>query len=140
MAAYFLALVPNPRRPIAWPWVFGAVVMLAHLAAAFHLVHHWSHAEAELDTARQTEELLGISVGAGLWVNYIFVLTWLIDAAWLLFARESYLRRPRWLTVTIQGFLGFIVFNATVVFGKGPLRWIAALAMTVLGFSAMKKH
>lgn len=36
---------------------------------------------------------------------------------------DSYRRRPLWVAVAWHAFLFFIVFNATVVFASGFVRW-----------------
>ncbi len=54
------------------------------------------------------------------------VLGWVIDVIWWWGWPEAYRRRPRLLTAIWHGFLIFIFFNATVVFGTGLLRWIGA--------------
>ena len=61
-------------------WLLGSFFSLLHAMAAMIFYHHGSHALAAADTARQTQALLGISVGAGIYFNYAFVLIWLVDA------------------------------------------------------------
>ena len=50
-ALYFAALIAPPQSP--WRrrlWTAGWLVYLGHVAAAFHFVHHWSHADAAIGT------------------------------------------------------------------------------------------
>lgn len=108
--------------------------MLAHVSAAFHYVHHWSHTTASLATARDTAAVTGLDWGGGLYLNYLFVLIWLADTGWWCRDPVLYQRRPAAIEWGVQGFLGFIVFNATVVFKAGPVRWAGiAASLLVLG-------
>lgn len=122
-------------------WTIGCLLMLAHLAAAFHFVHGWSHWHAYEDTARQTEELLGWPVGEGVYFNYVFVALWTLDTvAWWRRGAVSHLRGPRWWHWPVQAYLLFMVFNATVVFGHGWLRFVAAAAFAVIFFTALYEN
>jgi hypothetical protein len=114
-------------------WGIGWVTMLVHTAAAFHIGHGWSHAEA----FRHTEETAG--VGEGIFVNYLVVLVWGVDAAWFVGFPSSYTRRPRWVGWVVHGFLAFIVFNATVIYGREFARWMGLITFTVLGWCLMRR-
>jgi len=105
-------------------WTVGCVSILIHVACAFHYYHNWSHAAAYRETARQTAELTGFDWGGGLFINYALVAGWIIDLIWWRRGLDAYRNRPTWLAAIWQGFLIFIIFNATVVFKTGPLRWI----------------
>jgi len=105
-------------------WTVSCIGLLIHVILAFHYYHGWSQESAYRETARQTAEVFGFDWGGGLFINYAFISAWVLDVAWWWLWRDSYRRRPRLLTITWQGFLLFIFFNATVVFVAGPLRWI----------------
>jgi hypothetical protein len=106
-------------------WTVGSISIIAHAGAAYHFYHNWSHAAAYRETARQTAEVIGLDWGGGLFINYALVIGWVIDVVlWRLRGLDAYRNRPRWLAAAWQGFLLFIIFNATVVFKTGPLRWI----------------
>jgi hypothetical protein len=113
-------------------WTAAYVAFLLHLVAAFHFVHDWSHRSAFEETARRTYDALGMEVGEGVYVNYLYTLIWGIDVAWWWLNSSSYRLRPRWIEWSIQAFLGFIVFNSTVVFGHGPIRWIGCMACLMI--------
>jgi hypothetical protein len=102
----------------------GCVSLLAHVACAYHFYHNWSQAAAYRETARQTAEVTGLDWGGGLFINYALVIGWVVDVAWWWRGLDAYRNRPRWLVAAWQGFLIFMIFNATVVFKTGPLRWI----------------
>lgn len=112
-------------------WTLGCAFYLAHAAAAFHFYHAWSHAAAVADTERQTAALLGTGYGAGVWFNYAFTAVWVADAArrWLGWVW------PQWAAVAVQGFMGFMFFNATVVFATGVTRWLGVLAAAGLALN-----
>ena len=113
-------------------WSAGFVVFAVHMAAAFQLEHHWSHADAYAATARKTALLTGLDWGGGLYANYVLAALWLVDVLWWLVRPRSYLRRPVAIEGAVQGYFAFLWFNATVVFGHGPIRPIGAVAFAVL--------
>jgi hypothetical protein len=112
-------------------WTMGCLAYLAHVAAAFHFAHAWSHARAYEHTAQRTWELTGWRWGGGLYVNYLFTLLWVGDAAWWWAGAASYRARPAWIGAALHACMLFVAFNATVVFGAGVIRW-CGLAATLL--------
>lgn len=95
-------------------------------------VHEWSHERALEDTAQQTDELLGIRVGFGVYFNYLFVSLWLADAFWLLVFPASYFARtPNW-NRWIYGYLIFIAINGAIVFESGLIRWVSLVLLVML--------
>ena len=113
-------------------WTAGCLAYLLHVVCAFGFFHHWSHAEAFDSTARQTAEVVGLNSGVGLYVNYAFTLVWTADVCWWWVSPKRYLARPRFIEWTVQGFMGFIAFNATVVFASGFTRWFGVAACLLL--------
>jgi hypothetical protein len=112
-------------------WTVGGIAFLLHVVFAFDAFHHWSHVHAVAETARQTDEVVGWNWGGGLYVNYAFVGLWLLDLGWWWYDPAGYEARPRWIGYGVQGFFAFILFNATVVFKAGWLRF-AGIAAAVL--------
>lgn len=106
-------------------WTIGCIALIAHFICAFHFYHDWSHESAYRETARQTEEVVALNWGGGLFINYALLIAWLVDIGWWwLGGITSYFNR-RWLLVfTWHAFLIFIIFNATVVFKSGIVRWV----------------
>jgi hypothetical protein len=119
-------------------WTAGCAVFLAHVACAFQFVHHWSHSAAYDATARETFEVFGWNWGGGLYANDAFTFIWVLDTAWWWGGLDVYEARPRWLEWFVQAFLAFMAFNATVVFGHGPARWLGIAASAGLGFLLMR--
>jgi hypothetical protein len=104
-------------------WSAGGGLLLAHFASAFHLRHHWSHAAAVADTARQMRDLTGLEWGGGVWFNYAFTLLWAADViAWWGWT-SPWQRATNWLLFTRLFFL-FMWLNAAFVFVRGPARWV----------------
>jgi hypothetical protein len=105
----------------------GALAYLAHVACAFHFQHQWSHAQALIDTARQTAAVTGWNWGGGLWVNYAFSLVWITHSTALLFQRP--LSSSMEWGVRIVFF--FMIFNGAVIFARPSVR-LAGVAFCVL--------
>ena len=110
-----------------WAWTCGCACFLAHVVSAFGFYHGWSHTAAYHETARQTAEATGFHWGGGIFLNYLFAVAWFADVLWWWCAPENFARRSPRLTAAWQGFFFFMVFNGTVVFGKGPVRWFGVL-------------
>jgi hypothetical protein len=133
LAADILIADPTKRdRWARWTWTVGCTVYLMHVAFAFQFLHHWSHAAAVEHTARRTFEVTGSEFGAGIYVNYAFTVLWVADVA--LWWRRSLTGKPiaplyYWL---MQAIFGFMMFNATVVFGPAFWKWVAAAALVAI--------
>jgi len=147
LLAYFAVAIRPARQlhdpafaRIRWLWTIGCVCYLVHVIAAFHFDHHWNHAEAEAHTAQQTASVVGWRFGAGIWFNHLFTLLWLGDLVWMWVQPKRWFERPRALSVAWQGFFFFIVFNATVVFEDGPVRWLGLLGCFVVLFRWWKER
>lgn len=109
-------------------WTAGFVFYLTHVCLAFEFFYERSHTFAYRETARQTQELFGVNSGAGLYLNYVFTLIWFADVLWWWQDLALYRQRPRWASNVIHGFLAFMFFNATAVFGRGTVRWAGIVA------------
>lgn len=120
-------------------WLLGSFFSLLHIMAAMSFYHQWSHWLALEDTARQTQSLLGVRVGIGIYFNYAFALVWLADAMWWIGLPKSYESRSRWITGIVYGFLIFIAINGTIVFASGAVRWVSIAAVVVLLVLACQK-
>jgi hypothetical protein len=116
-------------RPPAWAWwafTTGLVLAIVHTVVAFDLVHQWVHADALRATAAQTQAVLGVSAGWGLYVNYVFLAVWLGDAWYWRVAPDHV--RPRALVWSLRAFYAIVIFNGAVVFAAG-LRRIAGVLL-----------
>ncbi len=113
-------------------WTAGMLLAMLHVAAAFQFRHGWSQESAFRETARQTEELLGIRFGGGLYVNYAFLAVWLGDVTWWWLRPASFEGRPRSLDAAIRLFLLFMFVNGAIVFANGPVRLLGGAAVLAL--------
>ena len=121
-------------------WLAGAICVLLHSVGALISFHHGSHEAAFNSTAKQTEELLGIAVGAGLYVNYGFALVWMGDALFRIAKPVQYLTLPNRYRSLVHGFLLFIAFNGTVVFKDGWIRWLGLTAGAFLVWLGLLRY
>jgi hypothetical protein len=115
-----------------WAWTVGCAIYLLHVVFAFQFLHHWSHAAAVEHAARRTFEVVGFEFGGGIYVNYLFTLFWVADVAlwwrWSL-AGKSVAPLYYW---TVQAIFGFMMLNATVVFGPAFWKWVAGLTLVAI--------
>jgi hypothetical protein len=127
------ALLVRFRELARWAWALGAAAVCVHVATAFDQVHGWSHSAA----VRHVEAVSGF--GPGLFVSYAFTLLWAADAAWWVVAPASYDARPAGLDRAVHGFLAFVVFNGTVVYEAGFIRWAGVVMFAALGALAARR-
>lgn len=113
-------------------WFSGAICALCHSIGALFAFHEGSHEAAFKSTAKQTEDMLGFSFGIGLYVNYLFVLIWLLDALFRFIKPDVYSKLGAYFHWTVYGFLSFIAINGTVVFKDGWIRWLTLAAIAGL--------
>ncbi len=129
----------GPRLP---GWVHaanatGLALCVVHIAIAMGSVHGWRHAAAIDATAIQTESVYGLRWGGGVFVNYLFVIVWALEAWWRTRTRAfSESRFARWL---LRTFYAVIVFNAAVVFARGSMR-MAGFVLVVALVLAWRPH
>jgi hypothetical protein len=133
-AAWMLCIPPAAwrsgapaTRGVRLLWTCTWLIYCAHVALAFHQVHHWSHAEA----VRSVEEQSGF--GEGIFASYFFTLLWTIDVIWWWLSSATYARRPQALGWTIHAFMAFIIFNGAAIFASGPARWLGVAIFALLG-------
>ena len=144
LIAYLLAVVcwVAGRRDEVYRvlWTVGCTFLWAHALCAFHFYHGWSHADAVRLTAEQTKAVIGYEYGNGIWYSYLLLLIWMIDvvrlwrigipkpsaAASETETNESVCRSSWFWPVfsyCVHAYAFFILFNGTVVFEEGAVRW-----------------
>ncbi len=124
-------------RLARWCWTLAWLTYLVHLVMAFHFYHHWSHADA----IRHTEAVSGF--GRGIYVSHFFTLVWSLDAIGWWLRPERYATRSPWIDRLLHGFMVFIVFNATVVYESGLIRWAGLaglLGLALLGCQRIRRR
>src|SRR5262245_28611955 len=114
-----------------WIWTIGCVLFVGHVVCAFQFFHHWSHTAAWRATADETERLMGIAFGDGIFASYLFLVVWVLDVVWLWTCGSppvaaatdatsvpspagSFGQTPIW-RVLVHIFLLFIAFNGAIV-------------------------
>ncbi len=127
---------PKRRWPVAVYGV-GAALALAHYLAAFGWHYDWSHAQAVLATAEHTERVFGLDWGGGVWVNYAFLGTWVVELSWR--ARRGEIRQPavRW---GLRAFYLIVIANGAVVFVAWPLQLVGGMLVAGLLWSWCPKR
>ncbi len=123
------------RPPATWArpiWLLGALVHLAHVAAAFAIHHDWSHAAAYAHTAARTDALVGLDWGGGLWVNYAFLAVWVGEGLWWQLGRTHYEGRPRGWSLAVRAAFLFMIANGAVLFVEGPRRLLGVGVLVAL--------
>ena len=126
------AIGPAPRPP---GWVHaanatGLALCVIHIALAMGSVHGWRHAAAIEATAIQTESVYGLRWGGGVFVNYLFVIVWALEAWGRTRTRAfSESRFARWL---LRTFYAVVVVNAAVVFARGSMRMTGFVLVVAL--------
>src|SRR5262245_23715451 len=128
------ALLLLEQRLLArWTWTLACAAYLGHVATAFDKVHGWSHAAA----VRHVEAMSGF--GSGLFVSYAFSVLWVADVAWWWVDRPGYDRRLVWLDWLVHLFMAVVVFNGTVVYESGFIRWAGAVLFVALGALTVRR-
>lgn len=110
----------------------GFAAFLAHVALAFHFYHHWSHAAAYADTARQTKHYFGLDWGGGLFFNYLFLLFWAGQAVSSWTSAVEVPRKIGPLGWLMRGFVLLMTLNGAVIFAHGTVRWFGLLLNLIL--------
>jgi hypothetical protein len=118
---------------VAWRiWALGALLAAVHIPIAFAARYQWSHLAAEQETARRTAEMFGVYWAGGVFVNYLFIAAWLVEAWWWRARPAGYARRPAWLVWPLRAFYLVIIVNAAVVFASPIGRWPGAVLVAAL--------
>jgi hypothetical protein len=128
-------LVADPwrrERMARLVWTAGCFLFLFHLACAFQFLHNWSHAAAMDHVARRTYEVIGVSWGGGIYVNYAFALLWVVDVVWWWLRAAQGQPTPAAYYWAVQAIFAFIFLNATAVFGPPFWKWIVAATLILL--------
>jgi hypothetical protein len=71
--------------------------------------------------------------GPGIFLSHLFTLVWTLDVARWWLRPDGYAGRPAWVGRLLHGFMAFMIFNATVVYGTGSIRWAGAALLGGLG-------
>ena len=133
-----LVVSASGKRSASWPsvarwiWTLGCGLFVIHVACAFHFYHDWSHAAAFEKTASETEDLLGVRFGEGIYFSYLFLVLWVADVAWSWLRPLSAAPQASWPRIALHAYLFFIAFNGAIVFESGPTRWVGIVVCLLL--------
>ncbi len=127
-------------RTTASLWLVGALLSLCHSLGSLATFHHGSQSMAIEATAQQTQELIGIRVGAGHFVNYAFDLVWLADAMVRMISPAIYSKLPKGYRYGTNGFLIFMAINGAIVFQSGWIRAIGLACVTMLLLLSLQRR
>lgn len=110
----------------------GAILLAVHIVLAMAVRHGWSMTSALETTARQTSDILGVSWGGGVYVNYLFAAVWIAELfVWRQWP-EGYAARPGRIRWPLRAFYFVIIVSAAVIFATGWRRWMGAAIVAVL--------
>jgi hypothetical protein len=131
------ATTANPGL-LRWSWTLATACHVIHVLLAFAWFHQWDHKAAMQHTAERTAAVTGFHWSGGIWFNHLFTLMAVGETAlWWIAPGRILARSPRWNRL-IYGFFAFMIFNAGVVFVRGPLRWPGLAGFVVLFFLMMR--
>ena len=115
----------------AWPWrcwAAGIVLCAIHFALVFEIRHDWSQASAMEATAVQAARVYGLAWGGGVFVNYLFLAVWILDAAaWRVAPGRA---RSPLLQWALRAFYFIVILNGAVIFAAGARR---VLGVVIVG-------
>jgi hypothetical protein len=114
-------------RLARWLWTLSWAAYLVHLGMAFHHYHGWSHAAA----VEHVQKASGF--GPGIYVSHLFTLLWSADVVWWWLRPRGYTGRWPWFGRVLHAFMLFVIFNGTVVYEDGPIRWAGVALFVLLG-------
>ncbi|MCA8996517.1 MAG: hypothetical protein KDA80_06025 [Planctomycetaceae bacterium] len=114
-------------------WTLAWLAFLIHVAAAFHVVHGWSHAAAFADTAERTNAMVGINWGGGLYFNDLMVLLWTYDILRIRRTKKTGCWPIKTFDIAWHIFAAFLWVNAAIVFAPPQGRWLGLIGFGILG-------
>jgi hypothetical protein len=136
LSLFALAEIARDRTVQSWPRevsAAGLALMIVHILIAMGVRHGWQHAAAVAATAQQTNQVYGVEWGWGIYVNYLFVVTWGMAVPGF---RGSGVpgfgvpEVPRFWVRTARVFFLVVIANATIVFAVG---WRRVLGVAIVG-------
>ena len=123
---------PHAVEPGRQLWTAAVALAWLHAALAFGAVYGWSHRTAVLATARQTAAVTGLDWGGGLYVNYLFLIAWALDALWWWLAPTTQLARSFRFEQLRLAFFVFMFVNGAIVFAAGLARATGIVAVAAV--------
>jgi len=120
---------PSPLE--CWLWTSAYILFGLHVWLAFHYIHQWQHSDAWQRTAIETQKLIGLRRGDGIWANYLMLLLWGSDVVRINHASHIRQATSKRIDRVVDLFIGFMFINATVVFGPAFYRHLLFPALAI---------
>jgi hypothetical protein len=116
----------NAGKAVRLCWTLAWLAYLIHLAMAMHYYHGWSHANA----VGHVERVSGF--GPGIFFSHLFTLLWTADVLRWWLDSAAYACRSVWIDRLLHAYMALIIFNGTVVYEAGFIRYAGILMFAVL--------
>jgi hypothetical protein len=107
---------PQWARPA---WIAGAIMAIVHALIAIDVSYNWDHDAAVRGTANQAAALYGFAWQGSIYVNYVFLLLWLL-AAWT------------WRHWAWRAFVLTMLVNGAIVFARPMARPFGVVLVAAL--------
>lgn len=116
-----------PPAFLRWSDLCGIVVLWSHIVLAYWLTHAGSHAAAVEHVAEQTDSMIGLRTGVGIYANFGVAILWPLQV--FEFIPEGTGRRISELA------LWFMFFCASVVFAQPTTAVIFTILFVLVAIS-----
>jgi hypothetical protein len=118
------------HRSPAWAWpafAAGAVLAAIHVLIALAVQYEWDHEAAVSSTAEQAATVYGFMWRGSIYVSYVFVLLWLVEAVRWRLNPAMYSARAPLTTWVLRFFVLLIIVNGAIVFATYPMRLLGVV-------------
>jgi hypothetical protein len=113
-------------------FVAGEVGKRDHIVLAFDVRHGWNYGAAVQATAHQTDQVYGVAWGGGLYINFLFLTTWLLELFWWRLRPHRYFGRPVFVTWLLRTFYLVILLNAAIIFAARERQVLGLILLGIL--------
>ena len=117
-------------------WTVGIALALIHVVLAFEVVYAWDHEAAVAATAQQAADRFGWGWRGGIYINYVFLASWLADVCWWWIAPASRASRSHRIEAARLALFTFLVFHGAVVFASSAGRVVGLAAIAAVLFAS----
>ena len=130
----------RPNGVAWWAFATGAALTAIHVLIALAIQYNWDHESAVSATAAQAAEVYGFGWRGNIYVSYVFVAVWWVEAIrWKLNPELFRHRRPA-MTWAMRLFFLLIVVNGAVIFATYPMRLLGVLIVAALIWAWTPRH
>ncbi|WCJ61168.1 hypothetical protein NXS98_08605 [Fontisphaera persica] len=111
----------------------GLLALAIHVVIVFDNFHHWSHEMARIAMELRTAEFLPRQTGGAIYLTYVFLALWVMEAGWSWLAFEAWQRRPRWLDGLVQAYLHLYGVVLILLLGGTAAHYIPPVIPGIFG-------